>query len=163
MPSYNLNINNKSYTAEADADMPMVWVLRDLLDLTGTKFGCGVASCGACTVLLNGTAVRSCQLQVQAVGTGKITTIEGLSEDGSHPVQKAWEKINVPQCGYCQSGQIMNVVGLLNTNKQPTEDQINGMMAGNLCRCTGYEGIVQAVVEGLALLRNPAHAGAGAP
>ena len=147
MPSYNLNINNKSYTAEADADMPMVWVLRDLLDLTGTKFGCGVASCGACTVLLNGTAVRSCQLQVQAVGTGKITTIEGLSEDGSHPVQKAWEKINVPQCGYCQSGQIMNVVGLLNTNKQPTEDQINGLMAGNLCRCGTYHRIQEAIHE----------------
>lgn len=149
MPSYKLNVNNKTYTAEADADMPMVWVLRDLLDLTGTKFGCGVASCGACTVLLDGTPVRSCQLQIQSVGNGKITTIEGLSEDGAHPVQKAWEKYNVPQCGYCQAGQIMNVVGLLNKYKQPTEEQINGLMAGNLCRCGTYTRIKQAIHEAI--------------
>ena len=119
MPSYNLNINNKTYKAEVEADTPLLWVLRDILDLTGTKFGCGVGSCGACTILFNGQSVRSCQLQVQSVAEAKITTIEGLSEDGSHPVQKAWEKAGVPQCGYCQSGQIMTVAGLLNTNKQP--------------------------------------------
>ena len=122
MPSYNLNINNKTHKVEAEADTPLLWVLRDILDLTGTKFGCGVGSCGACTILFNGESVRSCQLQVQAVAEAKITTIEGLSEDGSHPVQKAWEKAGVPQCGYCQSGQIMTVAGLLNTNKQPTAE-----------------------------------------
>ncbi|MEO7120417.1 MAG: (2Fe-2S)-binding protein [Ginsengibacter sp.] len=147
MPAYKLNINNKTYDAEADADMPMVWVLRDLLDLTGTKFGCGVASCGACTILFKDNAVRSCQLQIQAVGSGKITTIEGLSEDGSHPVQKAWEKFSVPQCGYCQAGQILNVVGMLNAYKQPSEDQINGIMEGNLCRCGTYHRIKQAIHE----------------
>lgn len=141
MPAYNLNINNKSYKPEADADTPLLWVLRDILDLTGTKFGCGVGSCGACTILFNGKSVRSCQLQVQEVGEAKITTIEGLSEDGSHPVQKAWEKAGVPQCGYCQSGQMMTVAGLLNTNKQPTEEQINSAMAGNLCRCGTYHRI----------------------
>ncbi|CAN5576223.1 (2Fe-2S)-binding protein [soil metagenome] len=147
MPSYSLNINNKTYTAEADGDMPLLWVLRDILDLTGTKFGCGVASCGACTVLYDGKAVRSCQLKVDAVGSAKITTIEGLSEDGSHPVQKAWEKAGVPQCGYCQTGQIMNVVGMLNTYKQPTDQQIDTMMQGNLCRCGTYHRIKEAIRE----------------
>lgn len=149
MPSYNLNINNKSFTAEADADMPLLWVLRDILDLTGTKFGCGVASCGSCTVLFNGKAVRSCQVTVASVGTAQITTIEGLSEDGSHPVQKAWEKAGVPQCGYCQGGQIMNVVGLLNANIHPTEEQINEAMAGNLCRCGTYHRIREAIQEAI--------------
>lgn len=149
MPSYKLNINNKTYTAEADADMPLLWVLRDILDLTGTKFGCGVSSCGACTVLFDGKAVRSCQLKLESVGNAKITTIEGLSEDGSHPVQKAWEKAGVPQCGYCQSGQIMNVVGLLNTNKQPTEAQIDSAMAGNLCRCGTYHRMKEAIQEAI--------------
>lgn len=125
--------------------MPLLWALRDLLNLTGTKFGCGVASCGACTVLVNNQAVRSCQTQVRSVGNAKITTIEGLSADGSHPVQKAWEKIGVPQCGYCQSGQIMNVVGLLKTHPKPTNEQIETMMAGNLCRCGTYQRIKQAI------------------
>ncbi|ULQ54723.1 (2Fe-2S)-binding protein [Flavihumibacter fluvii] len=150
MPSYNLNINNKTYKADVDADTPLLWVLRDILDLTGTKFGCGVGSCGACTILFNGKSVRSCQLQVQAVGEAKITTIEGLSEDGSHPVQKAWEKAGVPQCGYCQSGQIMTVAGLLNTNKHPTEEQISTAMAGNLCRCGTYHRIKEAILEAIA-------------
>lgn len=147
MLSYTLNINNKTFTAEADADTPLLWVLRDILDLTGTKFGCGVGSCGACTVLFNGKSIRSCQLQVQAVGTAKITTIEGLSEDGTHPVQKAWEKAGVPQCGYCQPGQMMTVAGLLNANKHPSEAELNDAMAGNLCRCGTYHRIKAAILE----------------
>ncbi|MBZ5855501.1 (2Fe-2S)-binding protein [Flavihumibacter profundi] len=151
MPTYNLNINNKPYKGvPADPDTPLLWVLRDILDLTGTKFGCGVGSCGACTVLFNGKAVRSCQLQIQEVGYAKITTIEGLSEDGSHPVQKAWEKVGVPQCGYCQPGQMMTVAGLLNSNKQPTEEQINSAMSGNLCRCGTYHRIKAAILEAIA-------------
>ncbi len=145
MPAYHLTVNNKLHTIDADEDMPLLWALRDLLNLTGTKFGCGVASCGACTVLVNNQAVRSCQTQLQSVGNAKITTIEGLSEDGGHPVQKAWEKIGVPQCGYCQSGQIMNVVGLLKAHPKPTNEQIETMMAGNLCRCGTYTRIKQAI------------------
>jgi len=142
MPSYSLKINSKTYTADADTDMPLLWVLRDVLDLTGTKYGCGVASCGACTVLKDGKAIRSCQEQVQNVGSSKITTIEGLSEDGaSHPIQKAWEKVGVPQCGYCQAGQMMNLAGLLNQYPKPTDEQISSMMAGNLCRCGTYHRI----------------------
>ncbi|NNV53911.1 (2Fe-2S)-binding protein [Limnovirga soli] len=145
MPQYKLTVNNKEFTANADAEMPLLWVLRDLLDLTGTKYGCGVASCGACTVLVDDVPVRSCQLQVQNCGSAKITTIEGLSEDGTHPIQQAWEKVSVPQCGYCQAGQIMNVAGLLKKYKQPTEEQINEMMAGNLCRCGTYTRIREAI------------------
>jgi isoquinoline 1-oxidoreductase alpha subunit len=145
MPSYSLQINNAVHTVEADPDMPLLWVLRDLLDLTGTKYGCGVNSCGACTVLVNGRAIRSCQTPVQACEKVKITTIEGLSPDGSHPVQKAWEQIGVPQCGYCQAGQIMNATGLLNKYKKPTDAQIETAMAGNLCRCGTYHRIKQAI------------------
>lgn len=145
MPQYKLTVNNKEFTANADAEMPLLWVLRDLLDLTGTKYGCGVASCGACTVLVDDMPVRSCQLQIQNCGNAKITTIEGLSEDGTHPIQQAWEKVSVPQCGYCQAGQIMNVAGLLKKYKQPTEEQINEMMAGNLCRCGTYTRIREAI------------------
>jgi isoquinoline 1-oxidoreductase alpha subunit len=145
MASYALQINSKNYTVEAEPAMPLLWVLRDLLDITGTKFGCGVGSCGACTVLINDRAARSCQLQVQSCVNVQITTIEGLSEDGSHPVQKAWEKINVPQCGYCQAGQMMNVVALLKMHPKPTDEQINEMMAGNLCRCGTYQRIRQAI------------------
>ena len=145
MPSYTLNINNKQYHVQADEDMPLLWALRDLLNLTGTKFGCGVSSCGACTVLMNNQATRSCQVPLQGTVGAKITTIEGLSEDGTHPVQKAWEKIGVPQCGYCQGGQIMNVVGLLKAHPKPTDEQINNMMAGNLCRCGTYLRIKQAI------------------
>ena len=148
MPSYTLNINNKPYKAEADADMPLLWVLRDVLGLTGTKYGCGVSSCGACTVLKDGMAIRSCQEQIQNTGNAKITTIEGLSEDGaSHPIQKAWEKMGVPQCGYCQAGQMMNLAGLLNLYPKPTDEQISSMMAGNLCRCGTYHRIKQAIKE----------------
>ena len=148
MPTYTLSVNNKTYKAEAEADMPLLWVLRDLLELTGTKYGCGVASCGACTVLKDGIAIRSCQEQIQNTGTAKITTIEGLSEDGaSHPIQKAWDKIGVPQCGYCQAGQMMNLAGLLHLYPKPTDEQISTMMAGNLCRCGTYHRIRQAIKE----------------
>ncbi len=145
MASYLLTINGKVYNVEAAPDMPLLWVLRDIVGLTGTKFGCGVNTCGACTVLINDAAVRSCQLQVQACSGVKITTIEGLSEDGTHPVQKAWEQIGVPQCGYCQAGQMMSVAGLLNRNKKPTDEQIEAVMSGNLCRCGTYHRIRQAI------------------
>ncbi len=125
--------------------MPLLWALRDTLGLTGTKYGCGVASCGACTVLFNGTAMRSCQLPLQACTGAKVTTIEGLSKDGDHPIQQAWEKLGVPQCGYCQAGQIMNVAGLLKKYKNPTDEQIDAMMAGNLCRCGTYTRIKKAI------------------
>jgi isoquinoline 1-oxidoreductase alpha subunit len=145
MASFNLTINNKPYTVDADPQMPLLWVLRDLLDMTGTKFGCGVNSCGACTVLFNDKALRSCQMPVQSCANAKITTIEGLSDDGSHPVQKAWEKIGVPQCGYCQAGQMMNVVGLLKMYPKPSDEQISEMMAGNICRCGTYSRIKEAI------------------
>jgi isoquinoline 1-oxidoreductase subunit alpha len=145
MPQYNLSVNGKSYTVNAEADMPLLWVLRDLLDLTGTKYGCGVNTCGACTVLINNSAIRSCQIQVQSCVGVQITTVEGLSEDGSHPVQKAWEKIGVPQCGYCQAGQMLTVVGMLNRDKKPSEATINSIMGQNLCRCGTYHRIKEAI------------------
>ena len=145
MPSYQLKINKKVYTTEADADMPLLWVLRDTLGLTGTKFGCGVNTCGACTVLVNGRATRSCQIPLQACTGLDITTIEGLSEDGTHPIQKAWEAVGVPQCGYCQCGQIMTVAGMLNKNKKPSEDVINATMSQVLCRCGTYHRIKEAI------------------
>ncbi|MBI1343522.1 MAG: 2Fe-2S iron-sulfur cluster binding domain-containing protein [Terrimonas sp.] len=145
MPIFNLNINNKSYSVEAESDMPLLWVLRDLLGLTGTKYGCGVASCGACTVIMDGNAVYSCQRQVGACVNKKITTIEGLSEDGSHPVQQAWQKAGVPQCGYCQPGQMMAAAALLAKNKQPGEDMITAAMSDNLCRCGTYHRIKAAI------------------
>jgi len=125
--------------------MPLLWVLRDVLKLHGTKYGCGVAQCGACTVHLNGKAVRSCQTQISAVGTQAVTTIEGLSPDGSHPLQKAWEQVDVPQCGYCQAGQIMQAASLLSKTPKPTDAQIDADMTGNLCRCGTYIRIRQAV------------------
>ncbi len=145
MASFQLLVNNKSYTVEAEPDMPLLWVLRDLLDLTGTKFGCGVNTCGACTVLVNNRSVRSCQITVKSCVGQPITTIEGLSEDGSHPIQKAWEQVAVPQCGYCQSGQMMTLAGLLNQIKKPSEDQIKAVMSQTLCRCGTYHRIKQAI------------------
>ncbi|MBL0133509.1 MAG: (2Fe-2S)-binding protein [Chitinophagaceae bacterium] len=145
MASFQLSVNNKSFSVEAEPDMPLLWVLRDMLDLTGTKFGCGVSACGACTVLINDHAMRSCQVSVKAAAGQTITTIEGLSEDGTHPVQKAWEKVAVPQCGYCQTGQMMTVVGLLKQNKRPTEEEIDAVMSQNLCRCGTYHRIKEAV------------------
>lgn len=144
MPVFSLQINGTTYNVEAAPDMPLLWVLRDILDLTGTKFGCGVASCGACTVLSDGQAVRACVLPVQnAVGV-QITTIEGLSADGTHPIQKAWETVGVPQCGYCQSGQMMTLAGLLNTNKKPSAEDLSIVMSQVLCRCGTYHRIRQA-------------------
>lgn len=145
MPAIKLNVNNKEYTVDADTDMPLLWVLRDMLELTGTKYGCGVASCGACMVLLDGAAIYSCQRAVGTCVNKKIVTIEGLSEDGTHPVQKAWEKVGVPQCGYCQSGQIIAAAGMLNKYKRPTEEMIDQVMSSNLCRCGTYHRIREAI------------------
>jgi isoquinoline 1-oxidoreductase subunit alpha len=146
MPTYNLDINGKSLSAEVDADTPLLWVLRDSLGLVGTKYGCGIAQCGACTVHMNGKAVRSCALPVSSIGNKKIVTIEGLSEKGDHPVQEAWAKVDVPQCGYCQAGQIMSAAALLNTNPKPTNEQIDAAMNGNICRCGTYHRIHEAIV-----------------
>ncbi|SDM20689.1 (2Fe-2S)-binding protein [Siphonobacter aquaeclarae] len=147
MAKYSIQVNNKTHEVDALEDMPLLWVLRDILGLRGTKFGCGRALCGACTVHLNGTAVRSCSLPVSAVGDGKITTIEGLAENGDHPLQQAWEKLVVPQCGYCQTGQIMNAAALLQSNPHPSEDEIEGAMQGNLCRCGTYNRIKAAILS----------------
>lgn len=144
MASYTLTINNQSFTVDASPDTPLLWVLRDELELKGTKFGCGKAQCGACTVHLNGTAVRSCSLPVSAV-KGKITTIEGLSPDGSHPLQKAWVELDVPQCGYCQAGQIMSASALLAKKPKPTDTDIDTAMSGNICRCGTYSRIKKAI------------------
>lgn len=145
MPSFTLKINNKTYTVETDSDTPLLWVLRDNLDLVGTKYGCGIGQCGSCTVHVNGNATRSCLLQVsQAEGTN-ITTIEGLSEDGDHPIQKAWLEHDVPQCGYCQAGQIMNASALLKNNPNPSDEDIDAAMNGNICRCGTYVRIKQAI------------------
>lgn len=146
MAHYKLNINGKSYETEADSDTPLLWVLRDNFGLLGTKYGCGIAQCGACTVHLNGTAVRSCSLPVSSIGDKKVVTIEGLSENGDHPVQQAWEEVDVAQCGYCQAGQIMSASALLAKNRKPTEEQIVTAMNGNICRCGTYHRIREAVL-----------------
>ena len=145
MPTFSLTVNNRSYSVEAEPDTPLLWVLRDELELKGTKFGCGIAQCGACTVHLNGNAVRSCSLPVTAAAKGKITTIEGLSTDGSHPLQRAWMDLDVPQCGYCQAGQIMSAAALLKRKPQPTDADIDAALSGNLCRCGTYERIRKAI------------------
>jgi aerobic-type carbon monoxide dehydrogenase small subunit (CoxS/CutS family) len=145
MATFNLNINGKKQTVDADPSTPLLWVLRDHLDLQGTKYGCGIAMCGACTVHLEGVAMRSCQLPVSQVGNQAITTIEGLSENGDHPVQKAWLEHDVPQCGYCQAGQIMTAAAFLNANPNPTDEEIEAAMNGNLCRCGTYTRIKAAV------------------
>jgi isoquinoline 1-oxidoreductase alpha subunit len=145
MAKYTLKINQQQYTVEADPQTPLLWVIRDEVGLTGTKFGCGIAQCGACTVHLNGTPVRSCSLPISATADQNITTIEGLSDDNSHPVQKAWLEVQAPQCGYCQSGQIMSATALLNSNPQPSDDDIDAAMAGNICRCGTYPRIRKAI------------------
>jgi len=147
MAQYSLYVNGVQKTVDVDPSTPMLWVLRDHLDLVGTKFGCGIAQCGACTIHLNGIAVRSCQLPVSAVGNGEIVTIEGISDNGDHPVQLAWIKEDVPQCGYCQAGQIMSATALLKQNPNPTDEEIEAAMAGNLCRCGTYIRIKKAVKE----------------
>lgn len=145
MPSYTLKINGKSRQVEADADTPLLWALRDHLDLVGTKYGCGIAQCGACTVHVNGNAARSCQLLISSLDGKEITTIEGLSEDGSHPVQEAWKEVDVPQCGYCQAGQIMTATAFLAKNPNPSLEEIKTNMYGNICRCGAYNRIHKAV------------------
>ena len=145
MAIYSLNINGENKEIDVAPSTPVLWVLRDHLDLVGTKYGCGIAQCGACTIHLNGAAVRSCQLPVSVVGNNKITTIEGLSETGNHPVQKAWLDHDVPQCGYCQSGQIMTATALLKSNPNPSDQDIEVAMNGNICRCGTYTRIKAAI------------------
>lgn len=145
MANINLKINNKTYTVDADPKMPLLWAIRDLVGLTGTKYGCGIAQCGACTVHLAGTPVRSCSLPVSAAANKEITTIEGLSNDNSHPVQQAWIEEQVPQCGYCQSGQIMAATALLKKIPSPTDKDIDTAMQGHICRCGTYPRIRKAI------------------
>lgn len=145
MAQFTLTINGQQKQVDVDPATPMLWVLRDHMNLVGTKYGCGVAMCGACTIHLDGTATRSCQLPVSSVGDKKITTIEGLSEKGDHPVQNAWLQHDVPQCGYCQAGQIMTAAALLASNPNPTDEEIENAMNGNICRCGTYVRIKEAV------------------
>jgi len=145
MASYKININGKEHELEVDGTTPMLWVLRDHVQLTGTKYGCGIAQCGACTIHLDGVAVRSCSMPISAVGDKSITTIEGLSEDGTHPVQQAWLAHDVPQCGYCQAGQIMSASALLKDNPSPSDAAIDSAMSGNICRCGTYTRIKAAI------------------
>ena len=145
MPTYEINVNGELRTLTVSADMPLLWALRDHLDLVGTKYGCGIAQCGSCTVHVDGTAMRSCNMTIDQAQGKEITTIEGLSEDGSHPVQQAWKEVDVPQCGYCQAGQIMTATAFLNDNPNPSEDEIKSAMHGNICRCASYNRILRAV------------------
>lgn len=145
MAQYNINVNGKDHTVDVDEDTPILWVLRDTLNLVGTKYGCGIAQCGACTIHVDGVAARSCSMPISTATNKKITTIEGLSEDGTHPVQQAWIEHDVPQCGYCQAGQIMTAAALLSENANPSEEEIEDSMHGNLCRCGTYNRIKAAV------------------
>jgi len=145
MATFNLSVNGQQHQVDVAPDTPILWVLRDHLDMVGTKFGCGIAQCGACTVHLNGSAVRSCTLPISAVGDQEITTIEGLSEEADHPVQEAWLEHDVPQCGYCQAGQIMTAAAFLESNPNPSEDEVKEAMNGNICRCGTYLRIRKAV------------------
>ncbi len=145
MAQFSLEVNGSKRTIDADGDMPLLWALRDLLQLTGTKYGCGIGMCGACTVHLDGTAVRSCQTALSDVGVRKVTTIEGLGQNGLHPVQRAWIAEQAPQCGYCQSGQIMSAAALLAKAPQPSDAQIDDAMTGNICRCATYFRIRKAI------------------
>jgi len=156
MPAYTLKVNGQTRKVEAASDTPLLWVLRDHLELVGTKYGCGIGQCGACTVHLNGVPMRSCQMPVATVAGMQITTIEGLSPDGSHPLQKAWCDHDVPQCGYCQAGQIMTAAALLKGSPNPTEEEIDGAMAGNLCRCGTYVRIKAAIKDAAATMQKGA-------
>lgn len=138
MPPVTFTLNGAATTVDAPADMPLLWVLRDLLDLKGTKYGCGISECGACTVHLNGRPTRSCQVRVETVEGDEVVTIEGLSPDGRHPLQEAWRELDVPQCGYCQAGQLMTAAALLDRVPEPSDDQIDSLMNDNLCRCATY-------------------------
>ena len=153
---FTLNVNGKAQTVDVPGDMPLLWALRDVLNLKGTKFGCGIGQCGACTVQVNGRAQRSCQTMVkQVAANAQITTIEGLSLDGSHPVQRAWTELDVPQCGYCQAGQVMSAAALLAQKPNPTDADINTAMAGNLCRCGTYVRIREAIKRAATMLTRP--------
>jgi isoquinoline 1-oxidoreductase alpha subunit len=143
--AYKLNINGHTTSVDVPADMPLLWVIRDVLNMKGTKFGCGIGQCGACTVHLRGRAVRSCQTMVSSVGDSPVTTIEGLSADGTHPVQVAWQEIDVPQCGYCQAGQMMSASALLSRTPNPSDLEIDAAMTGNICRCGTYMRIREAI------------------
>jgi isoquinoline 1-oxidoreductase subunit alpha len=145
MAHFVLHVNGRERAVDAGPEMPLLWALRDLLNMTGTKYGCGIGMCGACTVHLDGQAVRSCQTPVSAVGSRKVTTIEGLSGDGNHPLQRAWIAEQVPQCGYCQSGQIMQAAALMAKTPHPTREQIDQAMTGNICRCATYQRIRRAI------------------
>ncbi|MAY22028.1 MAG: (2Fe-2S)-binding protein [Flavobacteriaceae bacterium] len=145
MATYQLNVNGKTHSVEVDPATPILWVLRDHLNLVGTKFGCGIAQCGACTIHVDGSATRSCMIPVSSIGNSKVTTIEGLSEKGDHPVQKAWLEHDVYQCGYCQAGQIMTASALLNSNPNPSDEDIEATMSGNICRCGTYTRIKAAI------------------
>ena len=145
MAIYKLQVNGNTLQADVEADTPLLWVLRDHLGLVGTKYGCGIAQCGACTVHVNGSATRSCVYPVSAIGNSQVITIEGLSEKGDHPLQKAWDEIDVAQCGYCQAGQIMTAAALLKQNPKPSMDEIEVTMNGNICRCGAYHRIREAV------------------
>jgi isoquinoline 1-oxidoreductase subunit alpha len=156
MASYNLSINGKTYTVDADPKMPLLWAIRELANLTGTKYGCGISQCGACTVLLNGNPVRSCSLPVSAAATQKISTVEGLSENNTHPLQQAWIAEQVPQCGYCQSGQLMAAAALLKRKPNPSDEEIDSAMQGNICRCGTYPRIKKAIKSAaLVMAKNP--------
>ena len=148
---FNLNVNGKTTSVDVPGDMPLLWALRDVLNLKGTKYGCGIAQCGACTVHVNGVATRSCSLTVAKAVNSRITTIEGLSSDGRHPVQVAWQDVDVPQCGYCQAGQIMSAAALLAKTPKPTDADINTAMTGNLCRCGTYTRIREAIKKAASL------------
>lgn len=145
MAEFNVRINGKNHKVDVDPTTPLLWVLRDHLKMVGTKYGCGIAQCGSCTVHLNGSAVRSCQIPISSVTDNEVTTIEGLSENGDHPVQKAWLEHDVPQCGYCQAGQIMTAAAFLKSNPKPSEEEIEKAMNGNICRCGTYTRIKAAV------------------
>ena len=145
MASFTIEINGKNKQVNVEPDTPVLWVLRDHLKLLGTKFGCGIAQCGACTIHVDGVATRSCSLSISAVGDKSLTTIEGLSENGDHPLQEAWIEHDVPQCGYCQTGQIMNAAALLNSNPIPSDEEIGSAMNGNICRCGTYIRIKRAI------------------
>jgi isoquinoline 1-oxidoreductase alpha subunit len=152
---FTLNVNNKTTTVDVPGEMPLLWVIRDVLDLKGTKFGCGIGQCGACTVHLRGRAVRACQTPVSAAANAAITTLEGLSPDGTHPLQVAWQEIDVPQCGYCQAGQIMSAAALLQTTPKPTDAEIDRAMNGNVCRCGTYLRIREAIKKAAATVSRP--------
>jgi isoquinoline 1-oxidoreductase alpha subunit len=152
----NFNLNGKAVSAQAEPDTPLLWVVRDELGFTGTKFGCGQALCGACTVHLNGAPVRSCQTPLSAVAGQKVATVEGLSKNNTHPLQVAWIKHDVPQCGYCQSGQLMSAAALLSRNKNPTDNDIDSAMSGNICRCGTYPRVRAAIKDAAASMRKQA-------